>query len=132
MNRMVKTQAGGREIWLNYSVEVMFDAIEAYGDVTTLLETAAKETRDGMKALRWLVMHMARDAELARREMGETPQEMPKDDILPPYIHPLEYRALQADILRAVALGYNREIEADDETDVGLAELHAKKTAAGD
>ena len=123
MNRMVKTQAGGREIWLNYSVEVMFDA---------MLETAAKENRDGMKALRWLVVHMARDAELARREMGETPQEMPKDDILPSFIHPLEYRALQADVLRAVALGYNREIETDDETDVGLAELHAKKVAAGD
>lgn len=132
MNRMVKTQLDGREIWLNYSVEVMFDAIEEYGDVTTMLEMIGKEDRKAVEALRWLVIHMAHDAELARREAGEEPQEMPTEDLLPTHIHPLEYRILQHAAMKAVSLGYNREIEEETETDVGLAELHAKKAATGD
>ena len=37
MDRMVKCTFNGREIYLNYSVGVMFEVIEKYGDVSTAL-----------------------------------------------------------------------------------------------
>ena len=45
MDRMVKCTFNGREIYLNYSVGVMFEVIEKYGDVSTALTYMQEDTK---------------------------------------------------------------------------------------
>ncbi len=47
-------------------------------------------------------------------------------------IQPLEYGELKDAVVRAITLGYRRDIEEEDrEIDLGLQELNEKKTKAG-
>ena len=70
MDRMVKCTFNGREIYLNYSVGVMFEVIEKYGDVSTALTYMQEDTKGGFEVTKHLGLLMAQDGELARRYLG--------------------------------------------------------------
>ena len=62
MDRMVKCTFNGREIYLNYSVGVMFEVIEKYGDVSTALTYMQEDTKGGFEVTKHLGLLMAQEA----------------------------------------------------------------------
>lgn len=134
MDRMITTRIGGAPRELNYSIEVMFDMTDKYGSIQKALDIIEKDGREGFETVRWFAVQMANDAELCRREAGYDPRPMLTEDAITPRIKPLDYEILKGHVVNAIVLGYQRDLpEAqDEEVDLGLAELNAKKAQAGE
>ena len=129
MDRMIKCKINGEERYLNYSIEVMFNVTDKFGSAAEMLQQVGTESRAGFEALRWIIVQMANDAELCRREQGYDSQPMLEEREISPRMIPMDYKELQEAALEAIAYGYNREVEEPEtETDLGLAELKQKKT----
>ena len=133
MDPHVELEYRERKITLLYSMDVLFDVSEHFGSVRDMLTLLSVESREGLEAVRWMFMRMAREGELARRENGETPGEDLPEDLIPRRLRPAEFIELQNACSKAVELGYRREEEdeEDAEEDEGLSELRAKKAGDG-
>lgn len=131
MDRMVKCTFNGREIYLNYSVGVMFEVIEKYGDVSTALTYMQEDTKGGFEVTKHLGLLMAQDGELARRYIGHDPSPMLEESELNFHLNPVDYEAFKASVVYAISAGYGRDnAAAAKEVDVGLQALEQKKTEA--
>ena len=133
MDPHVEFDYRGRHVTLLYSMDVLFDASEKFGSVRDMLDLLGRESREAVEAVRWLILRMAHEGELARRENGETPQPDLPADWIPVRIRPAEYLLLRDACMQAVEQGYRREEQDDEETEIdeGLAELQAKKAGDG-
>ena len=131
MDRMITTTIDGEARDLNYSIEVMFKMTEKYGSITTALDIIEKGGTEGFEAVRWFAIQMVNDAELCRRAAGYDPKPMLKEDSITMHIRPIDFEYLTANVVDAISLGYKRETKPDEEVDLGLAELNAKKVGAG-
>lgn len=132
MQKQCVAIVGGRLRALHYSVATMFAVIDEYGGVEQALEALDRPGMAGFDAVRWFAVALANDAELCRRADGYDPQPMLAPGDVTPQMQPWAYEALRRAIVAAIAQGYNREVEDEEaETDLGLAELNAKKDQAG-
>ena len=134
MDRMVSIAIKGETRYLNFSIAVMFDAVEKFGAVNTLLNLMQEDSVEGFKAVVWVLVHTANDGELVRRMQGYDKQTMLEETDFTLRMHPLEYAELKNAASKAVVAGYKREHlpgEDDEEYDLGLEELEQKKTKAG-
>lgn len=114
---------------LNFSIEVMFDAAEKYGGMAGAFDIIDKENREGADAIRWFIMRMANDAELVRRGEGYDKGDMLTEDDIQ-ITNPALYRIYKQAVLKAIEIGYTREVEdPEEEIDLGLQELNKKKEA---
>ena len=128
MDRMVKCTFNGREIYLNYSVGVMFEVIEKHGDVSTALTYMQEDTKGGFEVTKHLGLLMAQDGELARRYIGHDPSPMLEESELNFHLNPVDYEAFKASVVYAISAGYGRDnAAAAKEVDVGLQALEQKK-----
>lgn len=132
MDRVVQVTIKGRLYTLNYSVAVMFDMADKYGDIQKALDALAQSDREGFDTLQWFLLKLSEDGELTRREEGYDPAPFLKAADISPRMKPLEYEELKGAVVDAITMGYHREVEADsEEIDVGLQELNEKKEKAG-
>jgi len=130
MSKLVKASIGGMERQLLYSVSVMFDMAEKYGDIKKAMKIIQADNRESLEAVRWFAVQMANEAELHRRNEGYDPLPMVEEKDVPATMTPYEYAELRAAVVDAIARGYKREVEDNKETDLGLAELREKKATA--
>lgn len=129
MDRMIEVNIGGLKRYLNFSVEVMFDMEDAFGSLNAAMDMMKKGGREGFDTFKWFFIHMANDAELARREEGYDPMPMLKADDILTHLHPLEHMELVDAVVNAINAGYTREnADKDNDVDIGLEELRQKKT----
>lgn len=131
MNRIVKIVWNGEPIFLNYSMEVLFSVGDKFGNIANALEAVEKNTAEGLEAVQWLACQMANDGELYRREMGYDKGRMYTEQDFSGRMHPQEFAELRDAVVEAIAKGYKRELQDEDEVDLGLAELNRKKNRAG-
>lgn len=132
MNRTVTVSINGKERTLNYSIEIMFEMAEKYGNINKALEAMAQDNKEGFEAVQWFALKMANDGELLRREQGYEKAPLLSEKDISSRIHPLEYSSLRDAVIEAIILGYQRDIKSEsEEVDLGLVELNAKKTQAG-
>lgn len=119
---------------LNYSIEVMFDMRDKWKTINDALDAlGSNNEREAFEALRWWVIRLVNDAELCRREEGYDPQPMLTEKDITPRMRPIEYEQLRSAVVDAITIGYGREVDTDEEeVDLGLAELNAKKEPAGE
>lgn len=128
MDRMRIAVIKGEERELNYSVAVMFDMAEKFGNIRNAMDIISKDSMEGFEAVRWFAVKMANDAELCRRDAGYDHLPMLNDKDITPRIRPVDYELLKGAVVDAITLGYVRELKKEDEeTDLGLEELDAKK-----
>ena len=111
---------------LSFTAEALFEFQEKYGETTDLLgETHAMEnTVEGWKGCCWLGALLARQGELQRRYMGETPQPHLSAEELRRGASPRDMLRLRKAIQEALLQGFSREFDedADEEVDAVLAE----------
>lgn len=107
----------------------MFEIRDRYGSTALLLEALEQDTGEGFKAACEAAAVLAEQGELVRRQFGYTPGEIPDAQTFTLLVEPYRLGALKNAVIRAITIGYGREITApgDDEYDEGLAELHQKK-----
>ncbi len=127
--KAVKIELAGRERYLCFTVEAMFQVEERFGGAGNLMEALGAGGREGFAAACGAAAILAEQGELARRSLGYDPEDLADEQAIVGYpMSPSELAALTEGIARAIALGYGREVEPeDDEIDLGLAELDAQK-----
>ncbi len=134
MDRMIETTIAGVKRHLCYSVSVMFDMADKYGNIQKALEVIQDEGRESFDAVKWFAMQMANEGELFRREAGFDHLPMVTEKDVSMHMPPIEFAALREAVVDAISAGYRREVDGpkNEEKDLGLEELNAKKTTAGD
>ena len=108
----------------------MFQIRDEYGSSTRLLEALEPDTREAFETACAAATILAERGELIRRRLGYEPGKIHERDDFALLVQPFEIVSLKNAIIRAISLGYGREIEppGGDEYDEGLAELTQKKT----
>lgn len=132
MNRTVTVKIGDRERLLNYSIDLMFEVGEKFGNISKALEIVSRNDKSGFEAVCWFALRLAKDGELLRRAQGEDAVPFLGEKELSPRMHPLEFSELREKVVEAIILGYQREFkDENEEVDLVMQELNAKKTKAG-
>lgn len=126
--KAVRIALAGRERYLAFTVEAMFQIEETFGGAqelnARLIENSRESFADACKAAAIL----AEQGELARRHMGYEPSPLLSAEDISATTAPAGLPALKSAIISAIMLGYGREVEPeDDEVDLGLAELNEQK-----
>lgn len=133
MDNKVKLRFLGEERELNYSVAVMFDAVEKFDNVARMLDVIQRNTKEGFEAVRWLAVQLVNDGELCRREEGYDKLPMVREKDFPLRMGPADYEMIRAAVIAAITAGYKRDLTSEEEErDLGLEELESKKPEAGD
>lgn len=126
--KAVKITLAGREQYLAYTGEAMFQLQEKFGTAAELLGAIGKNTREGLSVACEAAAILAEQGELARRYLGYDKGPIIDAETIRATITPGEIAALKLAIPAAMELGYGREVvEENDEIDLGLAELNAQK-----
>jgi hypothetical protein len=128
--KAVKYTLAGATYFLALDGEAMFQIRDEYGSSTRLLEALEPDTREAFETACAAATILAERGELIRRRLGYEPGKIPERDDFALLVQPFEIVSLKNAIIRAISLGYGREIEppGGDEYDEGLAELTQKKT----
>jgi len=126
--KAVKLALAGRERYLCFTVEAMFQVQEQFGGSGELLDALKAGGREGFSAACRAAAILAEQGELARRALGYDPEPIVDAGAIASAMSPSEVTALMLAIPAAISLGYGREVEEEnDEVDLGLAELNAQK-----
>lgn len=120
----------GEKYYLVLDGEAMFQIRDIYGSSQLMLEKLEPDTRDAFNVACDAAAILAERGELIRRRLGYLPGKIPERDDLALLVRPYEIVDLKNAIIKAVALGYGREVPPPEgeEYDEGLAELNQKKT----
>ena len=122
---------GGKTLHLYFNGSAMF-ALEALNDeaqdgVPDILELAHQDTPQGHGALCRIAAILAREGELCRRYLQNTPQRIPEAEELLLLLTPMQMVLLRAAVYRAVRNGFGKGSQEDSgDIDTGLAELEKK------
>lgn len=125
--RAVKINLASRELHLAFTVEAMFQIQDKFGGSGELVEAIRDGGREGFHAACCAATILAEQGELARRSLGYDPGPMADAEAIAASMTPSDIPALKTAIPAALSLGYGRDVEAEDEIDLGLAELNAQK-----
>lgn len=128
--KAAKITLAGATYYLTLDGEAMFQIRDDYGSATALLEKISPDTREAFEATCAAAAILAERGELARRRLGYEPGQIPEREDFSLVIQPYEIVNLKNAVIRAISLGYGREITppGGNEYDEGLAELTQKKT----
>lgn len=126
--RAVKIKLAGRERYLAFTVEAMFQIEEQFGGPSELVEAVRDPGRAGYDAACRAAAILAEQGELVRRSLGYDQEPMAGTEAIAAALDPAALMELKLAIPAALSLGFGREVEPEnDEVDLGLAELNAQK-----
>lgn len=126
--KVVNVNLAGRERYLAFTVEAMFQVQEQFGGSSELLEAMGGSGRDGVSAICKAAAILTEQGELVRRSLGYDPEPMVDAEALMVTMTPADVIALRMAIPAALSLGYGREVEPEnDEVDLYMAELSEQK-----
>lgn len=127
---MAKVTADGRELFLHFNGEALFSVRDAFGGAEQMLERIRQDTREGMADTYAAAALLAEQGELSRRAAGYDAEPITAAEWLSHAATPNDLLALKLAVMRAVELGFGREVVSEnDEIDLGLQELGRKKKA---
>lgn len=121
MERSTKAKIGNTEFQMIFTVSVMMDAQETFGDLG-IIQATTGQGRDAFKNRCWLISEMANAAKALGADQPTISAETLQKSIMP-----FEQPEIDAAFIKALELGYMREIEDKGEVDLGLVELQKKK-----
>lgn len=131
MTRMTSAVVNGRERFFNFSMDVMFDVQDEYGNSALCLEKLLSEGRESFETVVWLGIRMQKDAERLRRAAGEEKEPYLTEKDFSTTMYPGEFVNIKEALTEAMTLGWKRELADSEDVDEGLEELNAKKKKAG-
>lgn len=128
MQRCVKYKFCSRELWLMYNGAAMFDIYDKYPTLEELFEAVLKNTRESTDKLLDVFMILAENGEAARKYIGYDTDKLPEKAELAALSAADDLGRMRDAVVNAISAGLGREVtHEDEEIDLGLEELEAKK-----
>ena len=126
--KAAKIELAGRERYLCFTVEAMFQIEERFSGAQGLTDTMEANSRAGFEAACGAAAILAEQGELCRLSMGYEPEPMCSAEDIAAAMAPTDLARLKLAVVSAITLGYGREVKPEnDEVDLGLAELSEQK-----
>lgn len=122
-----KITLAGQDYYLVFNGAAMFEVNDRFGSASELLEAIGKTGRDGFQALCNGLALLSEQGELARRALGYDKGPILQADTARALIEPKETTPMRAALSAAILAGFGREVESNEDVDLGLIEL-AQKT----
>lgn len=119
----------GQDYYLVFNGAAMFEVEDRFGSSSILLEAIGEPGRDGFAALCGGLAILAEQGELARRALGYDKGPILAETTVSALTTPAELTPLRKALMAAIMAGYGREVESDQDVDLGLLELEQKKTS---
>lgn len=119
----------GQDYYLVFNGLAMFEVDDRFGSATKLLDAVNTTGRDGFEALCGGLAILAEQGELARRSLGYDKGPMLAEETIRTLATPAEIAPLRTALITAILAGFGREVESDQDVDLGLLELEQKKTS---
>lgn len=113
-----------KRLYLAYTASAMFDIYDVLKDGQQVTDVLVG-TKDTFPTFCKVVAIMAGYGERIRRTEGHLAEEPVSAESLM-LVDPVEYLELKREALAAVMCGYHKDIQDEDEVDIGLAELQKK------
>lgn len=121
----------GQVLHLYLNGAALFDFYDKFGSDKEIPDVVAGESRASFLATCWLLQKLSEQGELARRQLGHTPEPIPAMGQLTALLGPLDVLRARRAICSAARLGLSMEHAPKREyEDLGLLELQ-KKTERG-
>lgn len=120
----------GQDYYLVFNGLAMFEVNDRYGGATKLLDAVDAPGREGFEALCGGLAILAEQGELARRALGYDKGPMLAEEAIRTLATPAEIAPLRTALVTAILSGFGREVESDQDVDLGLLELEQKKRAS--
>lgn len=128
MQRCVKYKFCSRELWLMYNGAAMFDIYDKYPTLEELFEAVLKNTRESADKLFDVFLILAENGEAARKYIGYETAKLPDKAELAALSAADDLGRMRDAVVNAISAGLGREVtHEDEEIDLGLEELEAKK-----
>lgn len=126
--KAVKITLGGQDYYLMFNGAAMFAFEDAFGGSGEYFEKSSGMNREAFDAVCEAAAILSEQGELARRALGYDKGPIPSKDLLTACTTPADMVLLRQAVLNAVVSGYGREVEGQEDMDMGLVELEQKKT----
>ena len=124
--KTVKYELCGQTLHLRLTSAALYDIYDAYQPESSF-DPISAGGRQGFEAVCWYLQKLAEQGELTRRWEGFEPSEIPTVDQLRLLMTPADLPRAKLVLIRAMNMGFGREIEDDEPVDLGLVEFEKKK-----
>lgn len=126
--KSVKITLAGQDYYLTFNGAAMFAFEDEFGGSGGYLDRSREPGRAGFEAVCKAAAILAEQGELARRALGYDKGPVLTWEQVCALSTPMDAVTLRKAALDAIIAGYGREVEGEEDTDLGLVELEQKKT----
>lgn len=126
--KLVKIEISGKPYYLAFNGMAMCEFNDRYGGVNKALDEAQGNTKKAFETLCESFTIVAEQGELLRRAAGYDHGTIPDVDIIKSMATPADMLDMKSAVMKAVMIGFSREVESEEDTDLVLLELAQKKT----
>lgn len=131
MLKTVDFEFNGQVLHLFLNGAALFDFYDRYGVEQEIPDVVAGESRKSFLATCWLLHKLSEQGELARRQLGHTPEDIPSMGQLAALLGVLDVPRARRAICEAARMGFSMEHPPKREyEDLGLLELQKKRQPA--
>lgn len=131
MLKTVDFAFNGQVLHLFLNGAALFDFYDRYGAEQEIPDVVAGESRKSFLATCWLLHKLSEQGELARRQLGHTPEDIPSMGQLAALLGVLDVPKARRAICEAARMGFSMEHPPQREyEDLGLLELQKKRQPA--
>lgn len=131
--KTVKLNFYGETCHLRLTSAALYDIYEKFGREGSVFDHITGSDRAAFEAICWYVAKLSEQGELTRRWQGMDPGKVLTEEQLRIQMTPADMPGAKIALLRALDLGFGREIPDEEPVDIGFAEFTKKATpeAAG-
>lgn len=123
--KTVKYELCGQTLHLRLTSAALYDIYDAYQPESSF-DPISAGGRQGFEAVCWYLQKLAEQGELTRRWEGFEPSEIPTVEQLRLLMTPADLPRAKLALIRAMNMGFGREIEDEEPVDLGLVEFEKK------
>lgn len=107
----------------------LFAIYDKYGAKGSVFDHIKPTNNKGFEAVCFYLHKLAEQGEIVRRWEGHKPRKIPAEKMFAALLTPSDVPEAKDAIRRAIELGFEREHDARESIDLGLAELRKKEAA---
>ena len=125
--KTLRYEHNGQTYHLCLNGAALFDVYEKFGTKGFVTDHIQGSDRKAFDATCWMLAKLAEQGEMVRRYQGHDHGKFPAEQMFRATLRPVDVVSARQAIGAAVALGFRREVEdEEDEVDLGLLELQKK------
>lgn len=128
--KTIELNVYGKTCHLRLTSAALYDIYEHFGKETSVFDNISGSDKAAFDAVCWYLAKLSEQGELARRWEGHEAQELFTEADFRTLMTPSDFPAAKLAVIRALNMGFGREVEDDEPVDLVLLEMQKKTEKA--